>query len=142
MGLTIESTNSNNVIRKGVTTIYNTAYGAPTSGITGLVKLFKKIINNTFFSNFLLFSCIRNPTYAIRILSGAKVKILKTTVLEMGITIEITTSNCVTIKCVSTIYNTANGALTSGISAFVQLFKKIINNNFFSNFFFFAVFEI
>ena len=54
----------------------------------------------------------------------------------MGITIESTTSNSVTIKCVTTIYNTPNGALTSGISAFVQLFKKIINNNFFSNFFF------
>ena len=56
----------------------------------------------------------------------------------MGITFESTTSDRVTITCVTTIYNTANGALTSGISAFVQLFMKIINNKFFYNFLFFT----
>ena len=56
----------------------------------------------------------------------------------MGITFESTTSDSVTITCVTTIYNTANGALTSGISAFVQLFMKIINKKFFSNFLFFS----
>ena len=52
----------------------------------------------------------------------------------MGITIEITTLNNVTRKCTTTIYNTANGALTSGIRAFVQLLAQIINNIFVSNF--------
>ena len=61
MGITIESINSNNVTRKCVTFAYNTANGALTSGIIALVQLFKKIINNIFVFNFLLFSCIQNP---------------------------------------------------------------------------------
>ena len=57
----------------------------------------------------------------------------------MGITIEeITTSNYVIRNCVTTIYNIANGALTSCISGFVQLFEQITNNIFVSNFFFFG----
>ena len=40
--------------------------------------------------------------------------------------------------CATTIYNTANGALTSGIFAFVQLFAQIINDIFVSNFFLFC----
>ena len=45
-------------------------------------------------------------------------KFVKTTVLDMGITVEIITSNKVTRTCANTIHNTANGALTSGIIAF------------------------
>ena len=60
----------------------------------------------------------------------------------MGITIEITTWINVTSRCANSIYNTANGTLTSGIIAFVQLFAQIINNNFVSTFYSFAVFEI
>ena len=56
----------------------------------------------------------------------------------MGIRIEITTSNNVTRKFATTIYNTANGAFTGGISAFVELLAQIINNIFVSNFFFFC----
>ena len=52
----------------------------------------------------------------------------------MGTAIEITTSNNVTRKCANTIYNTDNGALTSGIIAFVQLFAQIINDIFVSYF--------
>ena len=59
---------------------------------------------------------------------------VKTTILDRGITIEITTSNKVTGKCTTSIYNTAIGALTSGISAFVQLLAQIINKIFVSNF--------
>ena len=61
MGITIESIKSNNVIRKCITTIYNTANGALTSGISVFVKLFEQIINNIFVFNFLLSSCIQNP---------------------------------------------------------------------------------
>ena len=46
----------------------------------------------------------------------------------MGISIEITIRNNVTRKSGTTIYNTANGSLTNGISAFVQLLAQIINN--------------
>ena len=52
----------------------------------------------------------------------------------MKITIEITTFNNVTRKCTTTIYNTSNGGLASGISTFVQLLAQIINNIFVSNF--------
>ena len=62
MGITIESTTSNNNTRKSVTTIYNTANGVLTSDISAFVQLFDKIINNNFCCNFLLFCCIRNPT--------------------------------------------------------------------------------
>ena len=48
----------------------------------------------------------------------------------MKLTIEITTSNNVTRKCTTTIYNTAIGELTSGISVFFQLVVQIINTNF------------
>ena len=60
----------------------------------------------------------------------------------MEITIEITTSNNVPRKCTTTIYITANGALTSGISAFVQLLAQIIKTFSFLIFYTFAVFEI
>ena len=50
----------------------------------------------------------------------------------MKLTIEITTSNNVTRKCTTTIYNTANGELTSGISVFFQLVVPIIINIFVS----------
>ena len=45
-------------------------------------------------------------------------KFVKRTVLDMGTTVEITTSNKVTRTYANTIYNTANGAHTSGIIAF------------------------
>ena len=51
----------------------------------------------------------------------------------MGYTIEMTISINVTRTCATTIYNTANGALTSGISAYVQLLAQIIKNIFVSN---------
>ena len=60
----------------------------------------------------------------------------------MGISIEITIRNNVTRKSGTTIYNTANGALPSGIRAFVQLLEQIINNIFVSTFLLFCVFEI
>ena len=60
----------------------------------------------------------------------------------MGITIEITTSNNVTRKYANTIYNTGNGALSSGIIASVQLIEQIINDIFFLTSYSFAVFEI
>ena len=44
---------------------------------------------------------------------------LKTTIFEIGITIEITIFKNVTRTFATTIYNTANDALTSAISAFV-----------------------
>ena len=82
----------------------------------------------------------------ITILSGAlysaNVKLVKTTVLDMGITIEITISNNVTRTCATTIYNTANDALYIGISAFVHLLLQTINNIFDSYFLVFAVYEI
>ena len=56
----------------------------------------------------------------------------------MGITIEITTSNNVTRTYANTIYKSANGVLTSGIIAFVQLFAQIINDIFISNFLLFC----
>ena len=146
MGITIEITNSNNVTRKCTTTIYNTANGALTIGIHAFVQLLAQIINDIFFSNFLLFCRIRNQTQAITILSGAlcsaNVKLVKTSVLDMGVTIEITNSNNVTRRCESTSYNTANGALTSCISAFVQLLAKIINDFSFITFYSLPVFEI
>ena len=45
----------------------------------------------------------------------------------MGVTIEITISNNVTRTRATSNYNTANGVLTSGIGAFIQLFAQIIN---------------
>ena len=62
MGITIEITTSNNVTRKCTTTIYNTVNGEVTSGISAFFQLVVQIINNNFVSNFLLFSCIQNPT--------------------------------------------------------------------------------
>ena len=62
MGNTIEITTSNNVTRKCTTTIYNTAKGDLTSGISAFFNLVVQIINNNFVSNFLLCSCIQNPT--------------------------------------------------------------------------------
>ena len=142
MGIRIEITISNNVTWKWATTIYNTAYGALTSGSSSYVQLLVQIIKNIFVFNFLLFCCIRNPTQAIAILSGALyseyVKLVKATVLDMGITIEIRTSNNVTRKYATTIYNIANGVLTSGISAFFQLLQQINNNIFVFNFLFFC----
>ena len=67
------------------------------------------------------------------VLYSTNIKLVKTTFLDMGITIAITTSNNVTRKYATTIYNTANGAFTSGINAFVQLLAQIINNIFVSN---------
>ena len=67
---------------------------------------------------------------------------MKTTIIDMGITIEITTSNNDTRKCTTTIYNTANGALTSGISAFVQLLAQIIKTFSFLIIYTLTVFEI
>ena len=64
-------------------------------------------------------------------------KFVQTTVLDMGITIEIIISNNVTRTCEITIYNTANDAFTSGIIAFVQFLAQIINDIFVSNFFLF-----
>ena len=93
MGITIEITTSNNVTRKCATTIYNTANGALTSGISAFVQLLPQIIKNIFVSNLLVFCCIQNPTQAITILSGAlysaNVKLVKTNLLDMQITIEI-----------------------------------------------------
>ena len=60
----------------------------------------------------------------------------------MKIRIEISTSNNVTRECATTIYNIANGALTRGISAFVQLLAQIIKRISFLIFYIFAVFEI
>ena len=142
IGITIESTTSNTVNNKCVTTIYNNSNGMLTSGISAFLQLFEKTINNILVLNFLLFSGIRNPIDAITTLSGtlysANVKLMKTTVLDMRITIESTTSNNVTKKCVTTIYNTANCTLTYGISVFVQLFAQILNNIFVFNFLFFS----
>ena len=57
----------------------------------------------------------------------------------MGITIEITISKSVTRRCATTIYNTANGALNSGISALlVKFFAQIFNDIFVSNFLLFC----
>ena len=142
MGITIESTKSNNVTRTCATTIYNTANGALTSAISAFVQLLAEKNNDIFVSNFLLFCCIRNRTQGITILSGAlctaSVKLVKTNVLDMGITIEITNSNNVTRKGTTTIYNTANDALTSGIHAFVELLAQIINDIFVSHFLLFS----
>ena len=142
MGNTIQITTSNNVTRTCGNTIYNTANAALTSGIIYFVKHLAQIINDIFLSNLLLVCCIRNPTQAIIIPSGAlynaNLNLVKTKFLDMGITIEITTSNIVTRTCANTIYNTANGALTSGIIAFVQLFAQIINDIFVSNFLLFC----
>ena len=88
--------------------------------VIAFVQLFAQIITDIFVSNFLLFCFIRNPTEAITFLSGelysANIKLVKTTFVDMGITIEITTSNNVTRTCANTIYNTANGALPIGIN--------------------------
>ena len=85
MGITIEITTSNNVTRKCTTTIFNTANGALTSGISAFGQLLVQIFNNIFVCNILHFCCIRNPTQAITILSGAlysaNVKLVKTTFL-------------------------------------------------------------
>ena len=123
-------------------TIYNTANGALTSGISAFAQLLAQLINDIFVFNFLLFCCIRNPTQAITYLSGAlysaNLNLVKMNVLDMGITIEISTSYKVTKKCATTIYNIANGALTSGISAVFQLLSQIINEIFVSNFLLFC----
>ena len=60
MGITIESTKSNNVTRTCATTIYNTANGALTSAISAFVQLLAEKNNDIFVSNFLLFCCIQN----------------------------------------------------------------------------------
>ena len=144
MGVTIEITISNNVTRTRATSIYNTANGALTSGIGALVQLLAEIINKIV-SNFLLFCCIGNPTQALTPLSGALYstndKLVKNDRSLYQITIEITTSNNVTKNCATTSYNTSNGSLTSGISAFLQILAQIKNNIFVFNFLFFAVFE-
>ena len=59
----------------------------------------------------------------------------------MKLPIEITTSKNVTRKCTTTIYNTANGELTSGLSAVVQLLAQIINNIFVFKFFTFLLYS-
>ena len=68
-----------------------------TSGIKAIFQLVVQIINNIFVSNFLFFYFIQNPSKAITMLSGAlysaNVKLVKTTILDMGITIEIIISN-------------------------------------------------
>ena len=116
----------------------NTANGGLASGISAFVQLLAQIINNIFVCNFLHFCCIWNPTYARTSMSSglysSNVKLVKTTTLGIEITIDIIAANNVTSKCATTIYNTANGALTSGISVFVQLVAQIINNIFVSNF--------
>ena len=133
----MEITTSKILTRTCGTTNYNTAKGAHNSGISDFVKLFAEIFNHIFVSNFLLIYCIRNPIQVIKILSpalySATVNVVKTTVLNMGITIEITTSKILTRTCTTTTYNTANGAPTSGISAFVQLFAQIFNYILLSN---------
>ena len=125
---------------KCTTTIYNTSNGGLPSGISAFVQLLAQVIKNIFVCNFLYFSCIWNPIYARLILSSAlyspNVKLVKTTILGIEITIAITTSNNVTRACATTIYNTADGALTSGTSALVQPFVQIINNIFVPNFLF------
>ena len=138
MKLTIEITTSKNVTRKCTTTIYNTAKGELTSGLSSVVKLLAQIINNNFVSNFLLFALLlySKSDKGIKILSHQKI-------LDMGITIQITTSNNVTGKCTTNIYNTATGALTSGISVFVQKSsRKSLITFLFLSFYFFVVFEI
>ena len=101
--------------------------------LVALVPLYNfssRSFNKIYVYNFTLFVYSKS-NLAISIFSyvlyRANVKLVKRTVLDMGITIESTTSNKNTRKCVTTIYNTANGVLTSDISAFVQLFEKIIN---------------
>ena len=95
IGITIEMTTLNKVTRTCANTIRNTTNGALISGIIASFYFFAQIINNIFVSNFFFFSCIRNPTNGIIVLSGAlystNVKVVKTTVLDMGITFEITT---------------------------------------------------
>ena len=147
MQITIETTPSNNVTRTCANTIYNTANGALTSGIIAFVQLLAQIINDIFVSNILNFCSIQNPTQAITILSGAldsaNVKLVKTAVLDMQITIEITASNNVSRTCANSIYNTSNDALTSAMFSFVHLFAQIINDIFVFKFLLFlSVFEI
>ena len=131
MGITIEITTSNIISRTCATTIYNTANGALFRCISGTVQLLTQIFIDIFVSIFLLFCCIQNTTQGIKDLSGAKnsanVKLVKTYFHDMGITIEITTSNNVTRTCETTIYNTANGALNNSINAFFQFVAQIFN---------------
>ena len=129
------------------TTIYNNSNGMLTFGISAFVQLFEKTINNNFVFNFLLFSGIRNPIDAITTLSGtlysANVKLMKTTVLDMRITIESTTSNNVTRKCGTTIFTTLLTVrlVVTLVPLYYSSRKSLITISFLI-FFSFAVFEI
>ena len=135
MGITIEINTSNNVTRRCATTIYNTAHGALTNCISAFFQFFAQIFNDIFVCKFLLCCYIRIPTQAITIAIRCALQhncqIGKNNhFYEMGITIEITISNSVTRKCATTIYNTAHGALTNCISAFLKFLAQIFNDIF------------
>ena len=67
-------------------------------------------------------------------LCSATDKLVKTTIFEIEITLETISSKKISRKCATTIKNIANGALTSVMSAFLQLFLQIFNEFFVSNF--------
>ena len=114
MGITIEITTSNKVIRTCASTIYNTANGAHKSGNSVFVQFFVQLFNEICVVNFLLFCGIRNPIKAIIILSlafcSAAVKLRTTAIFEIVITIVTTSLKNVTRTCATTINNTTNCA--------------------------------
>ena len=62
VGITIELTISNNVIRRVQPPFTKLLMVRLLGGTNAYVELLVQIINNIFVSNFLLFCCIRNPT--------------------------------------------------------------------------------